>query len=63
MKLLTVTVPCYNSQNYMENCLNSLLAGGDRVEISRSSYTTKLVQLAHRNFYQVINQKLGGFAP
>lgn len=33
MKLLTVTVPCYNSQDYMENCLNSLLSGGDRVEI------------------------------
>lgn len=33
MKLLTVTVPCYNSQDYMEKCVNSLLKGGDRVEI------------------------------
>lgn len=33
MKLLTVTVPCYNSQDYMENCINSLLTGGNRVEI------------------------------
>lgn len=33
MKLLTVTVPCYNSQDYMENCIRSLLPGGDRVEI------------------------------
>ena len=33
MKLLTITVPCYNSQDYMENCINSLLAGGERVEI------------------------------
>ena len=33
MKLLTVTVPCYNSQDYMENCVNSLLCGGDKVEI------------------------------
>lgn len=33
MKLLTVTVPCYNSQEYMENCINSLLTGGERVEI------------------------------
>ena len=32
-KLLTVTVPCYNSEAYMENCVNSLLKGGDRVEI------------------------------
>ena len=33
MKLLTVTVPCYNSQDYMEKCIDSLLRGGDRVEI------------------------------
>ncbi len=33
MKLLTVTVPCYNSQDYMESCIDSLLPGGDRVEI------------------------------
>ena len=33
MKLLTVTVPCYNSEAYMEKCVDSLLKGGDRVEI------------------------------
>ena len=33
MKLLTVTVPCYNSQDYMEKCIDSLLKGGDRVEV------------------------------
>lgn len=33
MKLLTVTVPCYNSQDYMEKCVASLLKGGERVEI------------------------------
>ena len=33
MKLLTVTVPCYNSQDYMEKCIDSLLVGGDRVEV------------------------------
>ena len=33
MKLLTVTVPCYNSQDYMRNCIESLLPGGERVEI------------------------------
>lgn len=32
-KLLTVTVPCYNSQDYMKNCVESLLVGGERVEI------------------------------
>ena len=33
MKLLTVTVPCYNSQDYVRNCIDSLLTGGERVEI------------------------------
>ena len=32
-KLLSVTVPCYNSQDYMSDCVESLLIGGDRVEI------------------------------
>lgn len=39
------------------------LSGGDRVEVSRSHHSTKLVLLANRSFYQVINQKLGGFSP
>ena len=38
------------------------MSGGDRAEIRRSEYRTRLVQLAGRSFYQVINQKLGGFA-
>lgn len=33
MKLLTIAIPCYNSQDYMENCINSLLLGGEDVEI------------------------------
>ena len=33
MKLLTITVPCYNSQDYMEKCVESLVVGGDEVEI------------------------------
>ena len=33
MKLLTVTVPCYNSEQYMEKCIESLLPGGEDVEI------------------------------
>lgn len=33
MKLLTIAVPCYNSQNYMEKCIESLLVGGEDVEI------------------------------
>lgn len=33
MKLLTIAVPCYNSQDYMEKCVRSLLVGGDEVEV------------------------------
>jgi glycosyltransferase involved in cell wall biosynthesis len=32
-KLITFIVPCYNSQDYMEVCIESLLKGGDQVEI------------------------------
>ena len=39
------------------------LSGGDRVEIRRSAHTTKLIRLSERSFYQIIRQKLGGFAP
>ncbi len=33
MKLLTFTIPCYNSQEYMEHCIKSILPGGEDVEI------------------------------
>ena len=33
MKLLTVAVPSYNSQDYLANALDSLLLGGERVEV------------------------------
>ena len=33
MKYITFTIPCYNSQDYMKRCIDSLLPGGDDVEI------------------------------
>ena len=33
MKLLSIAIPCYNSEAYMRNCIESLLPGGDEVEI------------------------------
>lgn len=33
MKLLSIAIPCYNSQDYMEKCIKSLLVGGEDVEI------------------------------
>lgn len=33
MKLLSVAIPCYNSESYMRKCIESLLPGGEDVEI------------------------------
>ena len=33
MKLLTFAIPCYNSQDYMRHCIESILPGGEDVEI------------------------------
>ena len=33
MKLISFVVPCYNSQEYMRHCIDTLLPGGDQVEI------------------------------
>lgn len=32
-KILTITVPCYNSEEYLDRCIQSLLPGGEDVEI------------------------------
>lgn len=68
MKLLTVTVPCYNSQDYMENCIVSLLTGGERVEIiiidDGSTDNTGRIADAYADKYpsivKVVHQKNGG---
>lgn len=68
MKLLTVTVPCYNSQDYMENCINSLLIGGDRVEIiiiddgsrDRTGAIADAYAEKYPNIIRVIHQENGG---
>ena len=33
MKDISFIVPCYNSEAYMEHCIESLLPGGDQIEI------------------------------
>ncbi len=68
MKLLTVTVPCYNSQDYMENCIESLLAGGDRVEIiiiddgskDRTGEIADAYAEKYPDIVRVIHQENGG---
>lgn len=32
-KILSVAVPCYNSMDYMEHCVETLVAGGEEMEI------------------------------
>ena len=67
-KLLTVTVPCYNSQEYMEKCIDSLLVGGERVEIIiiNDGSTDKTGEIAddyahkYPNIVKVIHQENGG---
>lgn len=68
MKLLTVTVPCYNSQDYMSACIESLLTGGDRVEIiiidDGSKDSTGAIADAYAEKYpdivRVVHQENGG---
>ena len=68
MKLLTVTVPCYNSQDYMEKCIDSLLVGGEKVEIiiidDGSKDNTGAIADAYAQRYptivKVIHQENGG---
>ena len=68
MKLLTVTVPCYNSQDYMEKCIDSLLPGGEQVEIiiidDGSTDRTGTIADAYAERYptivKVIHQENGG---
>jgi len=68
MKLLSVAVPCYNSAEYMENTVNSILKGGERVEIiivddGSKDDTLKIGQrLAseHPNIIKCIHQENGG---
>ena len=33
MKILSFAIPCYNSAEYMEKCIKSVLTGGEDVEI------------------------------
>ena len=68
MKLLTVTVPCYNSQDYMEKCIQSILPGGERVEIiiiddgSKDNTGHIADELAEKypSIIRVIHQENGG---
>lgn len=68
MKLLTVTIPCYNSQEYMSHAIDSALAGGEDVEIlivdDGSSDNTLSIASAYQekypNIIRAIHKENGG---
>ena len=68
MKLLSITVPCYNSQDYLDKCVDSLLVGGEEVEIllvnDGSTDHTRQIAEAYAEKYptivKVINKENGG---
>ena len=68
-KLLTVTVPCYNSEAYMRGCVDSLLVGGERVEIiiiddGSTDRSGELCDELQRRYgcVKVIHQQNGGLS-
>lgn len=68
MKLLTAAIPCYNSEAYMGHAIETLLSGGEDMEIiivnDGSSDNTKKIaeeyQEKYPNIIRVINQDNGG---
>lgn len=69
MKYLSVCVPCYNSANYMEHCINTLLSGGEDIEIiivddgSTKDNTAEIAdtyQAKYPTIIKVIHQENGG---
>lgn len=68
MKLLSIAVPCYNSEAYMEKCIHSLLTGGTEVEIIivDDGSTDKTPEIADKyaqdypDIVKVIHQENGG---
>ena len=68
MKILSVIIPCYNSQDYMGRCIESVLTGGEDVEIIiiDDGSTDKTAEIAdeyaakHPDIIKVIHKENGG---
>ena len=69
MKLLTIAIPCYNSAAYMERCIESLIPGGEEVEIlivddgSQKDNTAEIADQYEKNYpgiCRAIHQENGG---
>ena len=69
MKLLSIAIPCYNSAAYMRRCIDSLLSGGEDVEIlivddgSTKDNTAEIADEYEKNYpgiVKAIHQENGG---
>ena len=68
MKLLSIAIPCYNSEAYMEKCIESLLKGGEEVEIlvvndgssDRTAEITDAYAEKYPTIIKAIHQENGG---
>ncbi|MCC2164500.1 glycosyltransferase family 2 protein [Brotaphodocola catenula] len=69
MKLLSIAIPCYNSEAYMRHCIDTLLPGGDEVEIlivddgSTKDHTAQIAdeyEARYPGICRAIHQENGG---
>ena len=68
MKYITFAVPCYNSESYMEHCIETLLKGGEDVEIilvddGSTDKTGKIAdnyQKKYPNIIKAVHKENGG---
>ena len=71
MKHLTITVPCFNSEQYIKRCLDSLVTGGNEVEVivvndGSTDRTGEIAEQYGRQFpdiVTVVHKENGGMAP
>ena len=68
MKLITFTVPCYNSAEYMDRCVRTLLTAGDEAEIlliddgstDETGAIADRYAAAHPTVVRAVHQENGG---
>lgn len=68
MKLLSIAIPCYNSEDYMEKSIRSALNGGEKVEVliiddGSTDSTLKIAKKYEKKFpniVKVIHKENGG---